>query len=168
MGSRAYLQGVPWHEQKAKRSCDYGSKYCVYNKQICRCVTSTFYNKKCVGNGRCIDFESKNGIPKVYNRKTMYSIVSPHNTKEKTEMKDAQTDNTTKTETKEEKFLRLSENRVNNIVKGIRNLANLSNKNNYNYTDEQVDKLFAYIEKNLQDAKNRFKGKENVVDKFSW
>lgn len=168
MGSRAYLQGTPWHEQKAKRSCDYGSKYCVYNKKICRCVTSTFYNKQCVGNGRCANFEPKTGTPKSYNRKTMYSIVEPENIKEKAKMRDSQSEKAAKDQTKEEKFLRLSEKRVNSIVTNIWSLAKLSNKSNYIYTDEQVDKIFSYIEKNLQEAKNEFKEKEETIEKFSW
>lgn len=60
-------------------------------------------------------------------------------------------------ETSKEKFVRLAESRVNSLIKTIRLLSNLSNRSNYSYTDKDVDKIFRFIEKELKDAKARFR-----------
>ena len=61
------------------------------------------------------------------------------------------------TESSRDKFVRLAETRVNNLIKTIRLLGNLSNKSNYSYTDKDVDKIFRSLEKELKDAKARFR-----------
>lgn len=68
------------------------------------------------------------------------------------------------TESSREKFVRLAETRVNNLIKTIRLLGNLSNRSNYSYTDKDVDKIFRAIEKELKDAKARFKTGEKPDD----
>lgn len=71
------------------------------------------------------------------------------------------------TDKKQENFLRLSQDRVNKILKDIELLDNLSNRNAYTYTDSQVDKMFSYIEKALTDTKKHFKEKKSS-GKFEW
>lgn len=68
---------------------------------------------------------------------------------------------------KQENFLRLSQDRVNKLLKDIELLDNLSNKNAYTYTDSQVDKMFSCIEKALADTKKHFKEKKSS-GKFEW
>lgn len=60
-------------------------------------------------------------------------------------------------ESSRDKFVRLAESRVNSLIKTIRLLGNLSNSSNYSYTDKDVDKIFRSIEKELKDAKIRFR-----------
>ena len=60
------------------------------------------------------------------------------------------------TETREEKFRRLAERRVNAIIDKLRLLSHLANKSNYSYTDEQVDAIFKAIQKDLNAAKAKF------------
>ncbi len=70
---------------------------------------------------------------------------------------------------KKDKFKKLSENRVNQILDKIRVLSNLANKSNYEYDDKDVNKMFLAIERALKEAKNRFQSnnkKENY--KFKW
>jgi hypothetical protein len=55
-----------------------------------------------------------------------------------------------------EKFVRLAESRVNNIAKTMRLLGNLSNRSNYSYTDQDADKIFKTLERELKSAKARF------------
>lgn len=55
----AQLQGTPWHYENRKKTCKEGSKYCLYNHNICSCKVSIHYHKKCVGKGVCDDFESR-------------------------------------------------------------------------------------------------------------
>ena len=62
---------------------------------------------------------------------------------------------TKKKETKEERFKRLAEARVNKILAMIRLLGNLSYRNIYAYTDEQVAQIFDAIQTETQKAKHR-------------
>ena len=57
---------------------------------------------------------------------------------------------------KEERFIRIAEKRTNKILEQIRLLGNCSNKNNYTYDDQQVDKIFKAIEKELDLAKKKY------------
>ncbi len=60
-------------------------------------------------------------------------------------------------ESSRDKFVRLAESRVNNLIKTIRLLGNLSNRSNYSYSDKDVDMIFRSIEKELKEAKARFR-----------
>ena len=59
-------------------------------------------------------------------------------------------------ETKDEKFRRLAESRVNTVLDRLRLLGQLSDKKNYEYTDEQVSKIFRAIDSELKDTKSKF------------
>lgn len=59
-------------------------------------------------------------------------------------------------EDKHEKFRRLATQRGERILKDLRLLANLSNRKNYDYTDEEVRKLFNAIDDELKSAKYSF------------
>jgi len=59
-------------------------------------------------------------------------------------------------ESKEEKFRRLATQRTNVALEKLRILGNLSNRANYNYTDDQVQKIFYTIENQLKAVKARF------------
>ena len=56
-------------------------------------------------------------------------------------------------ETKKERFDRISEARKIKILDGIRLLENCSNKSNYEYTNDEIENIFADIEKALHSAK---------------
>jgi hypothetical protein len=64
------------------------------------------------------------------------------------------------TETKNERFIRIAENRTNKVIQMIRSLSNLSNRSNYDFTDEDVRKIFGVVEKELKIAKLKFTEKE--------
>ncbi len=68
----------------------------------------------------------------------------------------ANTVDTRRTETKNEKFRRLAESRVNTVLDRLRLLGQLSDKKNYDYTDEQVSKIFRAIDSELKDTKSKF------------
>ena len=55
------------------------------------------------------------------------------------------------------KFIRLAEKRINKVAKQLHLIGNLSNKTNYAYNDEEVEKMFAYIDSCVQSARERFK-----------
>ncbi|MBI2327477.1 hypothetical protein HYU92_04110 [Candidatus Curtissbacteria bacterium] len=59
-------------------------------------------------------------------------------------------------ETRSEKFKRLATYRTNIVLEKLRILGNLSNKTNYDYTDEEVHKIFSAIDDGLKRVKAKF------------
>ena len=64
-------------------------------------------------------------------------------------------------ETRQEKFKRLATKRTNAALESLRLLGNLSNRANYDYTDEEVRKIFKAIDKQLRTTKLRFSTKKS-------
>ncbi len=71
------------------------------------------------------------------------------------------------TETKRERFVRLAEARTNKILEMMRLLGNCSSKSNYEYTEEDIKKIFNALEKELKNTKNRFLGLDAKEEKFT-
>lgn len=71
-------------------------------------------------------------------------------------------------ETKEAKFKRLAEPRVNKIISGIASLGKLSNRSSYAYTDEQVTSMFAAIQTALDEAKEKYNPQKKKSSGFSF
>ena len=59
-------------------------------------------------------------------------------------------------ETKRDKFVRLAEARTNKIIDMLQLLGNCSNSNAYDYTQQDVDKIFVAIENEVREAKKKF------------
>lgn len=59
-------------------------------------------------------------------------------------------------ESKNEKFVRIAEARTNKIIDMIRLLGNCSNTSTYDYSKEDVKKIFSAIEGELKIAKAKF------------
>lgn len=55
-----------------------------------------------------------------------------------------------------EKFARLATKRVNSAIKAINLIGNLSNKSNYDYSEEDVTKIFRALQGELNACKKRF------------
>lgn len=70
------------------------------------------------------------------------------------------------TETRKERFRRLATKRTNAVLEKLRLLSNLSNKANYSYTEEEVNKVFRTIERQLRVAKISFKNRKKVQIKL--
>lgn len=68
-------------------------------------------------------------------------------------------------ENRQERFKRLATQRTNAVLEKLRLLGNLSNKANYDYSEEDVKKMFIVIENQLKAIKYRFSGNKKV--KFS-
>lgn len=72
-----------------------------------------------------------------------------------------------KKETKAEKFIRLGEFRMNKALKAIESLENLANKGSYEYTSEQVERMFSALEGKVAKARDKFNtGKTEKGDTF--
>lgn len=69
-------------------------------------------------------------------------------------------------ESKREKFVRLAENRVNNILKGIELLGNLSNSNNYDYTQEDLTKIIKTLKSAVNDLERTYDISTNKNKRF--
>ena len=59
-------------------------------------------------------------------------------------------------ETKRDKFVRLAEARTNKIIDMLLLLSNCSNSNVYDYTQQDVDKIFNAIDAEVKEAKKKF------------
>ena len=69
-------------------------------------------------------------------------------------------------ETKKERFKRIAEKRVQNIIHAIRNLSGLSNKKVYEWETEQLEKIWKAIEIEIEDCKNNFNNPESKIFKL--
>ena len=71
-------------------------------------------------------------------------------------------------ETKRERFVRLAEARTNKILDMMKLLGNCSSKSNYEYTDEDVRKIFGAIEREMKNARAKFNGSDTQKeDRFT-
>lgn len=59
-------------------------------------------------------------------------------------------------ENRHERFKRIAAKRTNEILEKIRILGNCSNKSSYEYTEEEVNKIFSELDKQLRATKARF------------
>ena len=59
-------------------------------------------------------------------------------------------------ETKEDRFKRVAEYRVNKLLNNIRLLSNCSNKRMYKWNDVQIRKIWSVIDQELRSCKSQF------------
>lgn len=62
-------------------------------------------------------------------------------------------------ENKSEKFKRLAEKRVNNVLRELKLIGNLSNKSNYEYSSDDVYKIIKTLKLATNDLETQFKSK---------
>lgn len=60
------------------------------------------------------------------------------------------------TESKSERFIRIAEARTNKILDMIQLLGNCSNRATYDYSKDDIKKIFGAIENELRIAKSKF------------
>lgn len=63
---------------------------------------------------------------------------------------------------KMERFKRVAEGRTNRIIDQIRLLGNCANRSNYEYSDEDIKKIFGAIESELKETKQKYQTKTNT------
>ena len=75
-----------------------------------------------------------------------------------------------KDETSNERFKRLSERRVTNVLRSLKILGNLSNTSNYKYSADEVEKIFKAIQSQVDNTHRKFEvGARNLDRKeFKW
>ena len=69
-------------------------------------------------------------------------------------------------ETKKDKFIRVAESRTNKILAMIRLLGNCSSKAVYDYTEQDVKKIFSAIESEIRNAREKFSDHSEKVTRF--
>lgn len=61
-----------------------------------------------------------------------------------------------KQESRHDRFKRIAAKRTNDILEKIRILGNCSNKSSYEYTEEEINKIFSELDKQLKMTKGKF------------
>lgn len=59
-------------------------------------------------------------------------------------------------ENKRERFIRLANYRTNEVLKRLQVLGNCSNRSAYEYTENEINKIFMEIEKTVKETKAKF------------
>ena len=65
-----------------------------------------------------------------------------------------------------ERFVRIVENRVNRVLGNLESLGNCSNRRNYEYTKDDVEKIFSEIQKKVEEVKTMFQEDSSKGRKF--
>ena len=63
-------------------------------------------------------------------------------------------------ETPEERFKRVAEARTNTVIDKLRILGNLSNRQMYNYSEEDINKIFRAINNQIKEVRAKFNSKK--------
>lgn len=57
---------------------------------------------------------------------------------------------------KRERFKRLAVYRTNEVLKRLKVLGNCANRSAYEYTEEEINKIFSEIERRVKEIKSKF------------
>jgi predicted transcriptional regulator len=69
-------------------------------------------------------------------------------------------------ETKEERFKRVAEKRVQNAIHSIRSLSQLANTKIYKWNNDQLEKIWQAIDKEIEGCKKIFKNPDEGLFKL--
>lgn len=67
---------------------------------------------------------------------------------------------------KRDRFVRIVERKVTQLLDGLDSLSKCSNRKNYEYDDEDVKKIFSTIEKKVRETKQQFQ--QTSTKKQKW
>lgn len=71
-------------------------------------------------------------------------------------------------ESKRDRFVRLAEARTNKIIDMLKLLGNCASTSNYEYTEEDVKKIFNAIDREVKNARAKFNGSDSQKeDRFT-
>jgi hypothetical protein len=68
---------------------------------------------------------------------------------------------------KRERFIRIAERRVNQVLEALDRLENCSNAHNYQYEESDARKIFLELERRLKEVKQSFSDSRKPKDRFS-
>jgi len=72
----------------------------------------------------------------------------------------------TNNETPEERFKRIAIVRTNAVLDRIRILGNLSNRQMYSYSEEDINKIFSAINKQIKEVRAKFNSQKQAKFKL--
>lgn len=64
--------------------------------------------------------------------------------------------NTKISQNKRERFKRLASTRTNEVLRRIKILSNCANRSAYDYSEEEISKIFSAIDKSVKESKSKF------------
>jgi len=64
-------------------------------------------------------------------------------------------------ETRHQRFIRIATKRTNKALNDIRLLGNCSNKSGYDYSEQEINKIFGTIERAVKEARAKFHFSKN-------
>lgn len=67
---------------------------------------------------------------------------------------------------KRERFKRLASQRTNTVLQRLKVLGNCANRSTYDYTEEEVNKIFSEIERHMRETKSKFHFSKNKIFKL--
>ena len=67
-------------------------------------------------------------------------------------------------ESQHARFRRIAERRVIRTIKDIRLIGNLGNRNNYEYSGDEIEKIFRALERELKLARTKFDSRRKDDD----
>ncbi len=65
-----------------------------------------------------------------------------------------------------ERFVKIVERRVNNILKNLDSLGKCSNRKNYEYTEKDIRAIFGEIDGKIKEIRSLFRGNSNTRKPF--
>lgn len=65
---------------------------------------------------------------------------------------------------KRERFKRLASSRTSEVLKKIKVLSNCANRSAYDYSEDEIAKIFSAIEKAVKDSKSKFYFPNNKIN----
>ena len=71
-------------------------------------------------------------------------------------------------ESPHDRFRRLAQKRVIRTIKDLRLIGNLGNRNNYEYTADEVEKIFRALEKELRALRAKFEDRRRNDDSIDF
>jgi hypothetical protein len=94
--------------------------------------------------------------------------MSQNNAEARAEANDSEVASIAPKKGKNETFRRLAKGRVEKVIDALRILGHCSNKSSYEYSDKEVDKMFAAIDKAKEDCLQKFKEKQDQQKGFEF
>jgi hypothetical protein len=67
-------------------------------------------------------------------------------------------------ESDRQKFVQLAQARVNRTLKDIQLIGNLSNRSNYDYTDDDIERIFKALAQEIAACRKRFELSKRKAD----
>lgn len=67
---------------------------------------------------------------------------------------------------KRERFKRLATSRTNGVLQAIKVLGNCSNRSAYEYTEDEINKIFSEIDRKVKETKSKFHFPKNKIFKL--